>query len=170
MGWSVEPVDGAGRDVGGGADLERHLVLDEVLDQRRVLDRRRAVADAFGAEVAQRVPDRLRAGRLAGVRHAVQPGRAGPVEHGLELRPVDTDLRAAQAEPDQRVGRMVEREAEGVLRRRQAELAGDVVDPAQPDAVVALGRDAGVLDGLDEGLDRGRPACTEVHGVSVSSA
>ncbi len=41
-----------------------------------------------------------------------------------------------------------------VLGGRQAGLAGDVVDPAQPDAEVALGGDPGVLDGLDVGLDR----------------
>ena len=42
----------------------------------------------------------------------------------------------------------------GVLGGGQPGLAGDVVDPAQLDAVVPLGGDPGVLDGLDVRLDR----------------
>ena len=54
------------------------------------------------------VPDRLRPGGLAGVRHAVQPGRAGRVEVRLELRPRHADLGTAEPEPDQRVDAVVE--------------------------------------------------------------
>ncbi len=42
-------------------------VGDQVGDQGGVLDDADAVADAFGVEEVDRVPDRLRAGRLAGV-------------------------------------------------------------------------------------------------------
>ena len=79
----------------------------------RVLRRRRAVADALGAEHAERVPDRLRPGGLAGVRHAVQPRGPGRVEVRLELRARHADLGTAEPEADQPVGRVVERVAEG---------------------------------------------------------
>ena len=73
----------------------------------------------------------------------------------LELRPVDADLGAAEAEADQRLGCVVERVAQRVrCGRRQPGLPGDVVDPAQPDAVVPLRRHPRVLDGLDVRLDR----------------
>ena len=70
--------------------------------------------DPLGAEHADRVPHGLRAGRLPGVRDAVQAGGAGLVEHVLELRTVDAHLGAAEAEADQRLGRVVEREAQRV--------------------------------------------------------
>ena len=49
---------------------------------------------------------------------------------------------------------MVEGVAQGVLAPPAGRTPRDVVDPAQPDAVVALGGDPGVLDRLDERLDR----------------
>ena len=109
-------------------------------------------------------------GRLAGVRHAVQPGRAGGVEVRLELRPRYADLGAAEAEADQGVGAVVERVVEGRVGGGQAALAGDVVDPAQHQPEVALGGDPRVLDRLGVRLDRHRPRSTEVYGVQVSSA
>ena len=101
----LERGDGAGGDVRGRADLERDAGLGEVGEQRRGPARPRAVADPLGAEQPERVPDRLRAGGLAGVRDAVQPGGAGRVEVRLELRPRHADLRAAEPEADQGSGR-----------------------------------------------------------------
>ena len=88
----------------------------------------------------------------------------------LELRPRHADLRPAEAEADQGVGAVVEGVRQGRVGGRDARLAGDVVDPAQHQAEVALGRDPGVLDGLGVGLDRRCRAATEVYGVQVSSA
>ena len=108
------------------------------------------------------VPDRLRAGGLPGVRHAVQPGGAGLREVRRELLPRHADLRAAEAEADQPVRAAVAARRRAWRRRAgEAGLAGDVEAPAQLDAEVGLGRAAGVLDrlaerlGRDAGLDRG---------------
>ena len=76
-------------------------VLGQMIKQALVLDCGGAVADSFRPELVQCVPDRLRSGGLTGVRHAVQPGGAGLVEVGLELRPRHPDLRPAESEPDQ---------------------------------------------------------------------
>ena len=81
------------------------------------------------------------------------PSGAGLVEVRLELRPRHADLRAAEPEPDQRGRRHVE-VGHGRGRGLDAELPRHVPDPLQPHAVVALGRVAGVLDRLDERLDR----------------
>ena len=112
------------------------------------------MADPLRAEQPQRVPDGLGAGGLAGVRHAVQAGRPGRLEVRLELRPRHTDLGPAEPEPDERVDAVVERVGERRVGRRQPGLAGNVVDPAQHQAEVALGRHPGVLDRLGVRLDR----------------
>ena len=96
--------------------------------------------DPLGAQLPQRVPDRLRPGGLPGVRHRAQPGRAGLVEVRLELRPGYADLRAAQTEADQPVRPLLERDPQRLLGRRQAGLARDVEAPAQLDAEIGLGR------------------------------
>src|SRR4029077_12333663 len=92
---------GARGDVRGGADLERDAVLGEVGEKQVVLGRRGPVPDALGAEVEERRPDGLRAGRLARVRHRVQTGRTRGVEGVLELRPRHADLRPTQTEADE---------------------------------------------------------------------
>ena len=115
---------------------------------------RGAVADPLRAEQPQGVPDGLGSGGLAGVRHAVQAGRAGRVEVRLELRARHADLGPAEPEPDERVDAVVERVGERRVGRRQPGLAGNVVDPAQHQAEVALGRHPGVLDRLRVRLDR----------------
>ena len=155
--------DGARRDVRRRADLQADPGLGQVREQGRVLGGRGAVADPLGAEQAQRLPDRLRPGRLARVRHAVQTGRAGRVEVRLELRPRHADLRPAEAEPDQRVDAVLEGVLQRGVGRRQAALPRDVVDPAQHEPEVPLRRDPRVLDRLGVGLDRDaaqRPRCT----------
>ena len=71
----------------------------------------------------------------------------------LELRPRHPDLRPAEAEPDERLRPVVEGVRQGGVGGLQAGLARDVVDPPQHDAVVALGGDPRVLDGLGVRLD-----------------
>ena len=104
-------------------------MLGQVAEQFRIARRGDAVPDPLGAEMAQRIPDRLRTGRLTGVRHAVQPRRAGPREVRGELLPADTDLRATQPEADQSVGSMSQRDIQGDLGGRQAGLPWDVEAP-----------------------------------------
>jgi len=99
----------------------------------------------------------LRAGRLAGVRDAVQPGRDRRLEVRLELRPRDADLRPAEPEPDQTLGPDLGRDPQRLVGARHAVLTGDVEDPPQHQAEVFLGRDPGVLDRLAERLG-GDPA------------
>ena len=81
-------------------------------EQRGVLGGGGAVADPLGVQQLQGVPDRLRPGGLAGVRHAVQPGRARPLEVRLELRARHADLGSAEPEADQPLGAVVERVVE----------------------------------------------------------
>ena len=138
----LDPVDRARRDVGGRAHLEHDPRLREVREQVGVLRGRAPVADALGPEQPDRLPDRLRAGRLPCVRHGVQARGARPVEVLGELCPRHADLRPAEPEADERVGAVLEGVLERRVRGRDAGLAGDVVDPAQHQAEVALGRDA----------------------------
>lgn len=147
----------SGGHVGGGADLQRDPMLGQVLEQAWVPTGGRAVADPFGPELGDRIPDRLRSGGLPGVRQTVQAGGPGAVEVGLELRAGHTDLGTAEAESDQRRGTVVQGDGRRALCPGNPFLTGDVEDPPQPDAVITFGRDTGVLDGLDEGLGGDAP-------------
>ena len=144
----------AGGHVGGRADLDRDLVRGQVGEQLRILDRGGAVTDPLGAELADGVPDRLRSGGLAGVRDAVQAGGPGRVEVRLELRSRYADLGATESEAHQARRAVIEGDPQRAVGALQAQLAGDVEDPAQHDAEVALGGHPSVLDGLDELLGR----------------
>ena len=96
----------------------------------------------------------LRAGRLARVRHAVQPGRAGGRRSAANSgrgTPISGPPRPKLTSPS---GRRSERDAQGDVGGRQAGLAGDVEAPAQLDAEVAPRPAPGVLDGLAERLGR----------------
>jgi hypothetical protein len=93
--------DRPGADVGRRADLERDLLLGQVIEQPLVVGGGDPVADPVGAQQVQGIPDRLRPGGLPGVRDAAQPGRPGLVEEGHELRSGHADLGSAQAEGDQ---------------------------------------------------------------------
>lgn len=53
-------------------------------DQNRVVPAADAMPDPLGPQAVQRLPDRRGPGHLAGVRHAVQPGRDGSGEHRAE--------------------------------------------------------------------------------------
>ena len=143
-----------GADVGGRAHLEHDAGGGEVLHQLRVLRGRDAVADALGAEVAQRVPDRLRAGGLPRVRDAVQPGGVSLGEVRRELRPRHADLRTAEAEAHQAVGLQPQGGVDRGVGAHEAELAGDVEAPAQREVELGLGRASSVLDRLAERLGR----------------
>ena len=115
--------------------------------------RRRPVPDPLGAEQGDRLPHGLRPGRLAGVRHRVQAGGTGSRESAVRTAPAAprSRVRPGRTRPAPRGG------GRGRTRRGigglQAGLAGDVVDPAEHDPVVALGRDTRVLDGLGVRLD-----------------
>ena len=97
----------------------------------------------------------LRTGRLAGVRHAVQSGGARLREVRGELLPADADLRTAQPEADQTVRSVSQRGVQRDVGGRHAGFARDVEAPAQDHAVVGRGPNAGVLDGLAEGVGAG---------------
>ena len=146
-------------------------VLGEMGEQLRVLRGAGAVADALGAQLVQRVPDRLRPGGLPGVRHGVQPGGDGAVEVRLELRAGYADLRPAEPERHQPLGPqpVVGGEPDGLLRGFEPGLAGDVEAPAQYGPELGLGRLAGVLDRVHEG-GSSMPRRVEENGVMVSSA
>ncbi len=151
---AVQVGDDLEGDVGGRADVEGDLVLGQVLEQPRISDGGDAVLDPLGVQRRDRVPDGLRAGGLARVRHAVQARRTGPVELRGEHRAREAALGAPDAESHQPRDVVVQRRGGGDLGRGQAEVGGDVEDPGQLDPVVAPGRGAGVLDGFEEGLDR----------------
>ncbi len=172
-GSGCSSIDGTARvrtlDVGHTSSAIRRL--RQVRHQRRILRRRDAVPDPLRAQLPQRVPDRLRAGGLAGVRHRAQPGRAGLVEVGLELRAGYADLGTAEPEADQPVRPLLERDPQRLLGRGQAGLAGDVEAPAQLDAAARrAARAPGVLDRLAERRRRDAPRDTCEYGVTVSSA
>ena len=90
-----------GRQVGGGAHLERDAVVRQMAHQLGVLGRRDAVPDPLRAEKAHRVPDRLGSGGLPCVRHRVQAGGPRGVEVRRELLAPDPDLRTSESERDQ---------------------------------------------------------------------
>ncbi len=144
--------DRPGRDVGGGAHLQRDAVLGEVVQELRVAHRAGAVADALGPQRGQRVPDRLRPGGLTGVRYGVQALGDRPVEVGLELWPLHSDLGAAETEGDESLGPQVHGEPGGLLGRLQTGLARNVEAPAQDDPELGLRGLAGILYGLHERL------------------
>jgi hypothetical protein len=123
-----------------------------VCHQRRVLRRGDAVADAFGPQFPQRIPDRRRPGRLPRVRHAVQPCGDRFLEELPVGRPRHADLRSAHTEADETVGPAVERDAHRLLGGRNADLAREIEAPAQHQAQIAFGREPRVLDGLAVGL------------------
>ena len=87
------------------------------------------MADALGAEEVERVPDRLGAGRLARVRHAVQPGGAGLREVRRRTARADADLGAAEAEADQPVRALLRATSSVTSAAGDAGLAGDVEAP-----------------------------------------
>ena len=107
-----------GADVGRRTDFERDAVLGQVFHERRVVNRVDTVTDSLGAQQPHRVPDGLGPGRLTGVRHAVQPGGPGLGEVRLEPRPRYADLRAAEAEADQAVRLLAQRDVEGQVAGR----------------------------------------------------
>ena len=76
--------DHTGPQVGGGADLQRHPLSYEVLDERRVLHRSNPMADTVHAQLVQRRPHVLRATRFARVHAAPQAGLASAtVDRGV---------------------------------------------------------------------------------------
>ena len=120
----------------------------QVGNEVRVVHGVDAVPDAVGTQVLERVPDRRRTGRLAGVGHRPQPRRPGCLEVGCELRRWHADLGPAQPEADQAVGPLLQRDRQGLVGGGHPELPGDVEAPPQDDAEIALGGDPGVLDRL----------------------
>ena len=92
----------SGRRWRSGRGPDAILCCRQVLQQALVVDRGDAMLDPFGAQARQGVPDGLGPGGLASVRHAVQPGRPGPVELITEHRTRKAALRSAESEPDQR--------------------------------------------------------------------
>ena len=147
----VQGAHRAGGDVGGGADLQRDAVLGEVGQQLRVLGGAGAVADALGAQVGERVPDRLRArwsrpacgtecrpAAMARSKYGLNCGRGTPISGPPSPNETRPSGGRSHGDPG------------GLLGGLQARLAGDVEAPAQHHAQLGLRRLAGVLDGLDE--------------------
>jgi hypothetical protein len=154
------------RDVGRRADVEGDALLGQVGQQSLIMDRRDAVFDPFGVQTVQGVPDGLRPGGLAGMRDAVQPCRPGSGELLGEHRSREAQFRAAHSEADQAGHVVVEGGRGRHLRRGQPEVGRDVEDPAQDDSMITLRRLPGILDCLEEGLDRQRVGDRDVgrHG------
>ncbi len=105
----------------------------------RILDRPHAVADTLGVADVEDRADRLRTRVLAGVRHAVEPfplRRDEMVAEGLvrvePLAPGQTQSRHHSPLP------AGERPIERAVRRLDADVAHDVRDQAQGDAVAPL--------------------------------
>src|SRR5699024_6848584 len=89
-------VDGASAHVGGGADVDRDLFVDEAGDELGVLQGVDPVPDAFGAQGVESFVDPDGPALFPGVRQAGQPGGAGAAEHvGVLLQgrldPADTE-------------------------------------------------------------------------------
>src|SRR5712691_7958413 len=138
-------VYGASAHIAGDADFERYVVLPQMLEQPRVLDRANAVADAFDAD-GQRVPDALRTRRLPGVagesqttvaRFAVEIGEPGG--RAAFLAP-------AEADGDHAVADALGRKIEDRLCRFGAELANCIEDPAHGHTTAAGLAGKGAVD------------------------
>lgn len=80
------------------ADLQVDALAPQILDQARVLDAPRAVADSGGLQQAQRFPNALRATRLARVRRAEQsvfPGISISAQVSIEGKPASSPARSS---------------------------------------------------------------------------
>ncbi len=145
-------------------------VFTEVGPAARVAGRRGAVADALRAQNTQRVPDRLRAGGLTGVRHAVQPGpararskygrncgRGTPISGPPSPKPISP--RAAGQRRPSRVASAGRRPARQGCRRSSA-----APRPAP------LGRPCGRPRSPPCSASTGMPRGTELYRGTVSSA
>ena len=108
------------------------------------------MADALGSESVDGVPDRLRAGRLPRMRHAVQAGVPGDLEGPGELRA--RHLGTAEPQTDESGGSMPQHELHGLDGKLGPAAAVDVGAPAQPHAVLGLDLGATLLDPLEQRL------------------
>src|SRR6266516_6857590 len=91
------------------AHLERHAVLDHVLEQRAVLPQARAVPDPPGATIVQGLPDRVRAvsfARVTGARYVVLR-RVG--ERPCMVTRREAPLGSSEVEPDDARGAVLHR-------------------------------------------------------------
>jgi hypothetical protein len=104
--------DHPGTHVRGRADLQRDAPSAQLGHQLRVFEAADAMADALGSESVDRVPDRLRAGHLPRVRHAVQAGVPGDLEGPGELRP--RHLGTAEPQADESGGPMAQHQLHGL--------------------------------------------------------
>lgn len=145
---------GTGGDVRRRTHFERDAMGHQVFQQRRILRGGRAVPDTLGVQELERIPDGPWPGCLTGVRNGVQTGGAGPLEGRCEPGAGGTDLRATQAERDQRCWSLFNGDGGSRLGCVLADLARDVEDPAQHDAEVAFCTHPGVLDRLQVARDR----------------
>ena len=135
----VQGCHGASADVRGRADLERQVVLGQMVHQLAILGSGDPVPDPYGAQSSDRIPDRLRPRRLARVRYRLQADGTSAGEHLGELRARDPHLGTAQPEADAAHGGPAFDPVDGPLPRHQAELTGDVEHPGEFDAVLACG-------------------------------
>src|SRR5829696_817132 len=119
-----------------------------------ITNRADAMLYPFCAKIMNGVPDGLRAGRLASVRHAVQTRRPGAIDIASEHRPRKPTLRATDTEAHQAGDVMITRDRGGHFGARDAEVRRNIEDPAQLHSIVTGSGDAGVLNRFQEGFSR----------------
>src|ERR1017187_4007990 len=143
----------AGAQVGGEAEFERHLLVDEAREQRRVVSGVEGVADSFGPEHVQRAVDRGRADGLAGMDAEAQTGARGL---GIDLREKfgsGQTLVAADADADDAAGLEPNGRGNNLFGLLGAEVAHGVEDPVEGDSEIFFTANASALQPLEERIE-----------------
>src|ERR1700691_4680629 len=140
----------AGAQVASEADSGGPLLLCEFFDKIGIVEGRKAVADALGAQV-ERPPDRFRRAGFAGVGSQAQAVVSGPgvsVAKQLGRRFL---LVASDADADDLAVVIADGQLEDFLRGLGPELAAGVEDPYQGDAEVASATGPAAIEALEDG-------------------
>src|SRR5215217_9313148 len=147
--------------VGGRADVQGDVVGDQMIKECLIIHRADAVLDPFCAEIADGVPNGLRAGRLASVRHAVQTRRPGAIDITSEHRPRKATFCTSDTEAHQAGNVMITRDRGGELGARNAEVRRNIEDPAQLHSMVTGSGDASVLNRASRKASAGNRSLTD---------
>ena len=106
-------------------------MFNQVRKQSIVLDCSYAVADAAGAQVAERAPDAGGTVAFPGVGHRLESGGPSAIEVFSEQGSVDASLDTAEPESDEGLWWSTESELERGVGGRQPAFACDVEDPSK---------------------------------------